>query len=204
MSVRFVSKNILNDFHRKILNHTMDPNDVNPLSIIEDMVNGRNEFLSSDFMRRVPYHNRNTLISRYMTNELVYLEMINRIHSQNVQTQAAATALLSLTFPSASFFNPVTVTPSRAQINSSLQDYSGGSSSCAICQDAISSGGCRIRQCGHVYHRSCIESWFSMSVRCPVCRHDIREAGQANQTSSAAAQTSSQSVTQSEEQNTSE
>jgi hypothetical protein len=184
----------------------MDPEDPNVLSMIEDLIDGRNEFLSSDFIRRVPFSSRAGLISRYMTNEILYLEMINRIHTQNDYIRSAAATLLTFSLPTnqTNFLNPVTVAPSRAQITSSLQDYPNTTSNCAICQDAISSGGCRIRQCGHVYHRSCIENWFSMSVRCPVCRHDIREDNQASQTSSVSAQTSSQSATRSEEQQTSE
>lgn len=159
------------------------------LSIIERMLEGRNSFFSSEFIRALPFNSRANIISRYMSTELLYLETINRLHAQSTY---AATALLTLSLPNSTFMSPVTVAPSRAQITSSLQDYPGTTSNCAICQDAISSGGCRIRQCGHVYHRSCIESWFSMSVRCPVCRHDIREEGQASQTSSASEQTSTQ------------
>lgn len=177
----------------------------NVLSMIEDMIEGRNHFFSGDFMRRVPFNYRAGLVSRYMTNELIYLELINRLHVHNTQLQNAAATLITLGMqPNNTFMNPVVVAPSRAQINSSLQDYPNTTSNCAICQEPISSGGCRIRQCGHVYHRTCIENWFSMSVRCPVCRHDIREEGQPTQTSPAAEQTSSQSEVQSEEPQTSE
>ena len=128
-----------------------------------------------------------------MTNELVYLDMINRINTQQSLLQNAAATLITLTAPVPNnFFNPVTVTASQAQINASLEPYQTSNSNCAVCQEAISSGGCRIRQCGHVYHRTCIETWLSMSVRCPVCRHDIREVSPAVQTSSVSEQTSSQ------------
>ena len=167
------------------------------LAIIQDMIAGRNDFLSNDTIRSFPFVNRNSLVSRYMINEAMYLEFINRIYLYNIQAQATARAIINFTLPSMmnSFMDPVTVTPSTAQINSSLEDFQT-TSNCAICQDAISSGGCKIRQCGHVYHRTCIVNWFSMSVRCPVCRHDIREAGLVSQTSAVSEQTTSPQANQ--------
>ena len=160
--------------------------DPNVLSLVESMIYGRNQFLNSWTIRALPYEQRSTMIGRYMTNELVFLEFINRVYANDIQTQLAANALITFAMPN-NFLQPVNVTASNNQINSSLQDFPNTTSSCAICQDAISSGGCRIRQCGHVYHRPCIVNWLSMSVRCPVCRHDIREESQVVQTSSASA-----------------
>lgn len=171
----------------------MADDDVSVLSVMEDMVIGRNTFLSGVNIRNIPVQQRTGIMSRYLTNEAMIIEFMNRVYTNNLQTQAAAAALVTLTMPAltGSFLDPVTVTASPAQINASLENYPNTTSNCAICQDAISSGGCRIRQCGHVYHRSCIENWLSMSVRCPVCRHDIREVNQANQTSAAEAETPS-------------
>ena len=33
----------------------------------------------------------------------------------------------------------------------------------------------RIRHCGHTFRQASIRNWFRSNVRCPVCRHDIRE-----------------------------
>jgi Ring finger domain len=33
----------------------------------------------------------------------------------------------------------------------------------------------RIRHCGHTFRQASIHNWFRSNVRCPVCRHDIRE-----------------------------
>jgi hypothetical protein len=48
---------------------------------------------------------------------------------------------------------------------------------CSICQDSLlgTDSARRIRSCNHVYHQICIDQWFEGSVRCPSCRHDIRE-----------------------------
>ena len=154
------------------------------LSMIEDMIIGRNNFLSDDMIRRLPFDSRASIINTYLTNERLYLTNITQLHTYNAQLQSTTLALLALGIPNSTsaFMSPVAIVPTRAQITRSLQDCPSTTSSCAICQDAISSGGCRIRQCGHVYHRDCIENWFSTSVRCPVCRHDIREEDQTTQT----------------------
>jgi hypothetical protein len=158
----------------------------NVISMIESMIHGRNQFLNSWTMRALPYEQRSNMVSRYMTNELIFLEFINRVYVNDIQTQLAANALITFALPN-NFLQPVNITASHTQINNSLEDFPNATSSCAICQDVISSTGCRIRQCGHAYHRACIVNWLSMSVRCPVCRHDIREASPEVQTSSALA-----------------
>jgi hypothetical protein len=33
-----------------------------------------------------------------------------------------------------------------------------------------------IEHCGHLFRRDAIQNWFQRNVRCPVCRHDIRES----------------------------
>lgn len=82
----------------------------------------------------------------------------------------------------ATFASAVIVAPTAEQLESAsetITDLSGSdlSNRCAICQDGIlSTDTCRrLRACGHVYHRSCIDQWYQRSVRCPTCRHDIRD-----------------------------
>ena len=82
----------------------------------------------------------------------------------------------------ANFASAVVVAPTTEQLEAGSQiitDLSGLDLSipCAICQDAILlTDTCRrLRACGHVYHRSCIDQWYQRSVRCPTCRHDIRD-----------------------------
>jgi hypothetical protein len=50
-------------------------------------------------------------------------------------------------------------------------------SSCAICQDNIEAGSeiRTLNRCTHAFHTGCIDTWFRTNVRCPVCRHDIRQ-----------------------------
>lgn len=163
------------------------------LSMLEEMIEGRNNFLSTQTLRAIPFTYRPSMMARFMNNEALYIEFINRVYMNSIQTRAAATALITLTMPNmvGNFLDPVTVAPTTAQINRSLENTESTTSSCAVCQDAISSGACRIRQCGHVYHRACIVTWFSTSVHCPVCRYDIRSESPAAQTSSDGEQTPS-------------
>ncbi len=77
---------------------------------------------------------------------------------------------------------PVIVRPSRQQIDTATELISPNSATsgeqCAICQEALAATTGqlrRIRHCGHDFHQSCIDVWFTGNVRCPVCRHDIRE-----------------------------
>ena len=38
----------------------------------------------------------------------------------------------------------------------------------------------QINRCGHIFNTIALNEWFQTSVRCPVCRHDIRENDNQN------------------------
>ena len=49
---------------------------------------------------------------------------------------------------------------------------------CSICQDRMRQGELirTLPACTHKFHQSCVDNWLlERSVRCPECRHDIRE-----------------------------
>ena len=179
------------------------------LDILREMMRARTEFLSNDTVRAINFPARTTLIARFLNTEQLILETVNRIHTTRLYGDFTQ-ALLTVTLPGANvnvprnFSDPVPVTASTNQINAGLETIQTASSPCAICQETISSGGVRIRACQHEYHRSCIVNWFSMSVRCPVCRHDIRETGPEAQTSTDALRTAAPLPSQSEDSQTSE
>ena len=107
---------------------------------------------------------------------------LNLIQAIDVITLLNRFAVAPTQNTNATFASAVIVAPTTEQLETGSQiitDLSGLDLSipCAICQDAIlSTDTCRrLRACGHVYHRSCIDQWYQRSVRCPTCRHDIRD-----------------------------
>jgi hypothetical protein len=76
---------------------------------------------------------------------------------------------------------PVIVRPTPEIIQTNTTILPGNeappNSICSICQDSIrpSESSRKLNYCNHIYHRSCIDTWFERSVFCPTCRHDIRE-----------------------------
>lgn len=82
--------------------------------------------------------------------------------------------------PATSFMEPVVVRPTRQQINSgsSIVEVTNNTDNCAICQESLNQDNRQVRRlnaCHHMFHDNCINSWLNGSVRCPTCRHDIRE-----------------------------
>lgn len=73
---------------------------------------------------------------------------------------------------------PVNVRPTMNQIEnaSSIVELTSSQSICAICQEHMLPNQTirRLNQCRHLFHNSCIMTSFETSVRCPNCRHDIR------------------------------
>ena len=163
------------------------------LKVLEGMLRTRNSFLDVRTLRMIDNSQRTAIFSRYLLTDAVMLDMMNRIYNSTTQTRNFATNMLTYAAATAmpyNFTDPVPVVPTVRQVNNSLENITVTSDTrCAICQEQISSGAARIRQCLHVYHRQCILNWFSMSVRCPVCRHDIREEGREAQTSADEEQT---------------
>jgi hypothetical protein len=85
---------------------------------------------------------------------------------------------------------PVRVRPTEAQIAAATQVITAESAledPCTICQDTmdVNTSIRKITACGHQFHKTCIDQWFLQNVRCPVCRHDVRQqsGGTVNTTS---------------------
>ena len=165
------------------------------LNIIEGLVESRQNFLNDRVVRAMSFRDRADVMTRFMVNEHYILEAASRIYNNRVAIRNAATTLITLSMPN-NLMDPVIISATSEQIQGSLEPQPNATGHCSICQEANNGTSVRIRQCGHVHHRSCIEEWLAMSVRCPVCRHDIREEGPAAQTSSGASQTSSPPASQ--------
>ena len=46
---------------------------------------------------------------------------------------------------------------------------------CIICREEMTSG-CKKLPCNHIFHKSCLRSWFQRQQSCPTCRMDIIHA----------------------------
>ena len=82
-----------------------------------------------------------------------------------------------------SFYENIAVSPSRAQIENSTRVLRFSeitdpiNNSCPITLERFDENS-RVTQflhCGHIFTPSGINSWLNSNVRCPVCRHDIRD-----------------------------
>jgi hypothetical protein len=95
---------------------------------------------------------------------------------------------INITIPSnslpTSWADPVTVRPTADQIDAATETVPAEDSTCAICQEAIEDDAIRLTHCRHEFHNHCITEWFTRSVHCPNCRHDVREVDQTEPTSS--------------------
>lgn len=161
------------------------------IELLDALAAGRNAFLNGA-MSRFPHTQRFNAYNRFMANETMYLSIVHNV-LRNMNRSTENSAVVTFTIPS-NFSDPVIVRPSQTQVDAALEPVENSTATCAICQDSVSFDGVKIRHCNHEFHRSCISSWFAINVRCPVCRHDIRDP--VTQTPSASGQTSSQSEAQ--------
>ena len=44
---------------------------------------------------------------------------------------------------------------------------------CIVCREDLMNRNCRKLPCGHIYHTSCLKSWFQRKQSCPLCRFDV-------------------------------
>jgi len=144
-------------------------------------------------------HNDNDMGSdtSFNINNSIFIQRVRPINSSSVPSVSSASSSISTTLMSGiidqllgdvtplsainSFLNQnVIVRPTLDQITNNttvtaadcLQD-----DNCAICQDEIEEDQSmrQINHCRHRFHQDCIDVWFQSNVRCPTCRHDIRE-----------------------------
>jgi hypothetical protein len=79
---------------------------------------------------------------------------------------------------------PVVVRPTESHIETATErisfDENMVHTTCPITQSPFQSSDriMRIRHCGHCFMEEGLTAWFRQSVRCPVCRYDIRTSSQ--------------------------
>ncbi|GFR62737.1 E3 ubiquitin-protein ligase synoviolin [Elysia marginata] len=52
------------------------------------------------------------------------------------------------------------------------EELSSGDNVCIICREEMTSG-CKKLPCGHIFHTSCLRSWFQRQQTCPTCRLEV-------------------------------
>lgn len=108
---------------------------------------------------------------------LLDLTNFMRLRNPSNNTATAATNLWR------SFYDNITVSPSRTQIENATRIVQFSeiptpiNNSCPITLERFEEGTCvtQILYCGHIFTPNGIDSWFQSNVRCPVCRYDIRD-----------------------------
>lgn len=155
------------------------------LDAIRDLTQTDRAFFST--VRFLDTVSRNLIVSAHLRNTHYALSILRTLSTTPVgrtENIIMNIPLNSLLDPSGtliqSFMEPVPVVPSRAQITAATESHVNVSeTTCAICQESVDCA-TRIRRCGHCFHEACINEWFTMNTRCPVCRHDIRDLRQSS------------------------
>lgn len=52
------------------------------------------------------------------------------------------------------------------------EELSQGDNVCIICREEMTTG-CKKIPCNHIFHASCLRSWFQRQQTCPTCRMDV-------------------------------
>lgn len=158
--------------------YTMNDNDddLNVLDIIHEMYETEREFLNS--MRLLNVTNRNDGLVYHLRIQDRVLHILNRyltITERQPATRVVMNIPLNLNGNNA-FWDAVNVVPTPQQIDRAVERMAipPADTNCSICQEPVT-GGTRIRHCNHFFHGNCINEWFELNSRCPVCRHDIRD-----------------------------
>jgi hypothetical protein len=125
-------------------------------------------------IRYLDGHARTHLVASHLRNTGSAMTILRQYLASPQTTTMVMNIPLRLDVSGNRFFDSVPVYPTQEQIRSATESHVGvTNTNCAICQDSVTCA-TRLRHCGHCFHGACIEQWFSMSPRCPVCRHDIR------------------------------
>ena len=150
-------------------------NQVGILDTLDSLLQTERTFYQSV---RILGHNRaETIIETHQRNTAVLLGIIR---SYMAVESPLYSVRYNVTIPNTlppGWNDPVVVHATPEQISAATESTSpeDDAGNCAICQESLTGTVTRIRHCGHSFHPNCITEWFSRSVHCPNCRHDIRE-----------------------------
>lgn len=187
---------IINEF---ITNNNLQ-NRLRPTPIIQEVNNQRplynntsnlfstrnnNPSFSSSFNTN-PFLPRNNT-DLFTGNEQVNNTNNNTANNRNISTATEPIRNFSFNFLppgiTSPLFRNVIVRPSEQQIEAASEtlEYNENdilmNNQCPISLEDFRTGDRirRIRYCGHCFSETSFNTWFNSNVRCPICRHDIRD-----------------------------
>jgi AraC-like DNA-binding protein len=159
----------------------MDNEEYTQLEAIRDLTMTDRAFFN--IVRFLDGNTRNHIVAAHLRNTSQAIQLLRlslaRPAAERRENIVMNIPLANLFDPSGNFMrnflDPVPVVPSREQIHAATENnIMVREETCAVCQENMTCA-TRIRHCGHCFHTQCIHEWFSMSPRCPVCRHDVRD-----------------------------
>ena len=133
--------------------------------------------------------NSNSNINSNSQRPYIYYDFSNPIDRSTYISDETNNSNQDITDFLTTFLNTsVPVRPSQEQINnaSRLVRYSDilnpNSTSCGISLEPFASSDDvrQLHHCGHIFFPDQFNQWFSNHVRCPICRHDIRNYTNTN------------------------
>ena len=150
-------------------------NEVGILDILDQVLHTERIFYQS--ARILQAGRRETIIDTHQRNTAVILGLVR---SYMAVESPLYSVRYNVTVPNTlppGWNDPVVVHATSEQISAATESTSpdDDAGNCAICQENLTGTVTRIRHCGHSFHPNCISEWFTRSVHCPNCRHDIRE-----------------------------
>lgn len=166
-------------FSRPSLNINMadlaSSDDDSVLDILRDILSTERSF--HGITRFLEGHTRNHIVAAHMRNQSAALHIL-RTFMDRPPVPHTTTMVLNMDLSGnilRNFMDPVPVVPTAEQLRAGTEtNVRPTNETCPICRDPVLVG-TRLRACDHVFHASCIDEWFTLNPRCPVCRHDVRE-----------------------------
>jgi hypothetical protein len=150
-------------------------NDVGILDILDGFLHSERTFYQT--VRILRENRREDIFETHQRNTAVLLGLIRSFMAiESPLYSVRYNVTIPPTLPTG-WNDPVIIHPTPQQISAATEATSpdDDAGNCAICQESLTGTVTRIRHCGHSFHPTCISEWFTRSVHCPNCRHDIRD-----------------------------
>jgi hypothetical protein len=175
---RNTNSNINRNTNSNINRNTNSNINRNTNSNINRNTYNRNNTSISNQNGRIPYtaadNIQNNVLDRYLNSSRLYTSLPLFRNRQSTREDLTRTL--------GSFFDPVVINPTQAQIELATRNVmycdivTPMNRSCPISLETFNDADTVtiIRYCGHIFNTEEIRRWFTTSCRCPICRYDIR------------------------------